>query len=276
MIRALRVALVWVALAAPAAALAQEMLTEVIPLGYRSAADLLPILKPLVPPPGTVSGLQSTLVVQTTPENLETIKHLLAELDRAPSNLFITVRRKSSGQTTVSKGEGHVAIVAGNRGAGGRGGNELTAGARILSTRSQSDGESVEQIRVLEGEPAWVEFGRSVPLAERSLTPFGRWRGAHESIQYRDLTSGFFVRARLHADRVTLDISPHRERPSPIGGGAIDLERARTTVSARLGEWVPIAASTSQFEESTGGTVYRTRDHDAQDHTLLLKVERID
>jgi len=72
----------------------EEMVTEVITVGFRSADELIAILRPLVPRPGSVSGLSNKLVIRTTPSNLAEIRSILAELDRAPANLLISVRHE--------------------------------------------------------------------------------------------------------------------------------------------------------------------------------------
>ena len=71
----------------------EEMVTEVVDVGFRSAAGLVDVLRPLVPAPGSVNAFQSQLVIRTTPANLREIRRVLASLDRAPANLLITVKR---------------------------------------------------------------------------------------------------------------------------------------------------------------------------------------
>lgn len=46
---------------------------EVIPLKYRTAEQVIPIILPMLAREGGVSGLQNQLVVRTTPANLEEI-----------------------------------------------------------------------------------------------------------------------------------------------------------------------------------------------------------
>ena len=49
-----------------AAAQAQETVLEVIDLKYRSAEQIVPMLKPLLAPGGTISSLQNRVIVRTT------------------------------------------------------------------------------------------------------------------------------------------------------------------------------------------------------------------
>lgn len=81
----------WFALAC--SAFGAELGIEVIELRYRTVEQVLPILQPLVPKPGTVSGMHSSLVVRTTPGNLAEIRRVLEAIDRVPRRLMITVRQ---------------------------------------------------------------------------------------------------------------------------------------------------------------------------------------
>src|SRR5688572_17954799 len=68
-----------------------QMVLEVIPLKYRTAEEIIPILQPMLAREGSVSGLRGQLVVRTTPANLEELRRILASVDVAPRRLQITV-----------------------------------------------------------------------------------------------------------------------------------------------------------------------------------------
>ena len=280
--------LVW-GLATHQAAHAQTMVTEVIPIKFRTAAELLHIVQPLVPKPGSVSAFQSQLIVRTTAHNLEELQRVLAELDRAPRSLMITVRQGVSEEVATDfvdafatvKG-GDIAVSAGtpSRAPGGLGAahhSEGTrAGVRALSTRSRSSDRDVQRIRVLEGREAFIRTGQAIPVADRHvIVGTGGTATVHDSIRYQNVTSGFYVVARLSADRVTLDISPHRARISERGGGAIDIQQAHTSLSGRLGEWIEIGGVTGEAQHRDGGIVYSTRARGETDRRIYLKVEQI-
>src|SRR3990172_4703612 len=78
---------------------AEEITTEVITLKHRLAAEVLPIIKPLIPPPGGVSALDAQLILRTTPANLAEIRTLLDKVDIAPRQLLITVRQGAQRDT---------------------------------------------------------------------------------------------------------------------------------------------------------------------------------
>jgi hypothetical protein len=274
--------------AMPGIASAERMVTEVINVGFRPMAEILPLIKPLVPPPGTVSGIYDKLVIKTTAENLAEIKRVLAELDRPPRSLMITVRHDVSGQLSRSEAEafgrvqsGDVTVSAGRPGrnrrgltiSGGEGPNR--AGVRVLSTRSDIQEGDVQRIRVLEGREAFIRTGQSVPVAQRNVVVTGAGATVHNTIDYKDVSTGFYVIPRLNGDRVMLDIAPKRARLSRRGGGAIDIQESATSVSARLGEWVEIG-SVDQRGNITRGSVARYgTSRRSTDHSIYLRVDEV-
>ena len=188
----LRVWIFLISLIWAGSAVSQQLVTEIIPLGYRSAAEIIPVLAPLVPPPGTVTGMYTTLVVKADAETLQAIKQILTDLDRAPRNLMITVRHGISDNLHQSGVD--TDIVLSTQGS--------QANVRVFDTRSTTDGQDVQKVQVLEGHQAFVRFGESVPLAKRSLILFGNTVTVQDSIQYQDVTTGFYALPRLNGERV--------------------------------------------------------------------------
>src|SRR5262245_32189996 len=72
---------------------AQNTVLEVIPLKYRAAEQVIPVLKPLLDPRGSISGMQNQLIIRTTPANLAELRKALASIDAMPRRLIITVRQ---------------------------------------------------------------------------------------------------------------------------------------------------------------------------------------
>src|SRR6185312_11152094 len=90
------------------AARAQQVV-EVITLGYRQAEEVIPIVRPLLAPGGTVTGINNRLVVRTTSANLAEIKQVLSAVDARPRQLMISVR-----QTSAALASREAASVSGN------------------------------------------------------------------------------------------------------------------------------------------------------------------
>ncbi len=180
----------WVLFCIATATLAQTVL-EVIPLRYRTAEQVIPIIQPMLAREGSVSGFQGQLVVRTTPANLEEIKRILASLDNAPRQLLITVRQDADTDRSRSAAElsgsvggehGRVTIPGGRDPRGGnvvlREGDDRVR-VQVIEGRSSESDRNTQSVRVMEGREAYVRVGQSVPVRERQVRrPLlaGRWR----------------------------------------------------------------------------------------------------
>jgi type II secretory pathway component GspD/PulD (secretin) len=272
-------------------AFAQTMVLEVIPLKYRAAEQVIPVLQPMLPPGASVSGFQNQLVVRTTPDNLQELRRILASLDAAPRRLLITVmqetdrerERRAAGISGSVGGEhGRVTVPenAPRRGAEVvlRDGDDHLR-ARALESRAADGVRASQTLQVLEGNSAFIQAGRAAPVTtrrvERSVVGGRVVEQVVESTDYREALTGFYVLPRVSGDRVMLEVSPQREAFSRRAPGAIDVQRVVTTLSGRLGEWIEVGGvgETRSEERSTafgaGGVsaTERTR--------VLIKVEEL-
>ena len=87
---------------------AQQSQLKIFKLKSRMAADIIPVIEPLLQGQGAVTGMRDQLIVRTTPQNLQMVEQLLAQLDTPLRNLRITVRQGMSGtrdRTRVQRGD---------------------------------------------------------------------------------------------------------------------------------------------------------------------------
>lgn len=258
------------ALASAPPAVAQRLVTEVIPIGYRPVEELLPIIRPLVPPPGGVSGIYDKIVIKSTPENIAEVKAVIAELAGPPRNLLITVSDDIQGYTRQhdarlfgSARSGDVVVSSGRKpdpSAGGiiirgdQGGGQLSQ----QESGAQLDGQ--KRVRVLEGREAFISTGQSILLSHDYGT------------RYVDASSGFYVRARVTGDSVRLDISPRRSAFN-ADDGTIEFQDVATSVSGRTGEWIPIAGVDSSTRRDTKELTAASSNIGISSSTVFLKVD---
>jgi hypothetical protein len=278
-------------LLAAGCAAAQETVLEVIPLRHRTAAEMIPIVQPLLVRDGSVSGFQGQLIVRTTPANLAEIKRILASIDTMPRQLLITVRQdadvdrsRSAAEVSGSVGgdHGRVTVPGSPDSRGGsvvlREGDDSVRLQAIEGSGSQS-GRDMQSVRVMEGREAFVRVGESAPIRERQVQRSvvgGRVvEQVVESTQYRDAATGFYVLPRVTGDRVTLDISSQRESLSKQGHRGVNVQSIVTTVSGRFGEWMEIGGmgqdASGQQSVLLGRTATATRDS----RRVLIKVEEV-
>src|SRR5262245_24427149 len=142
------------------------MLLKVVPLKYRPAADLAPVLQSLAGPGGSVVALDSRLVIRATPEGQARIAEAVQTLDVPLRSLFITV---SQARTRAAvQGSAGVDVAVSSDGA--RATHVATTGAFSASSGNQ-DQADVQRVSALEGYPALIRIGRSEPQATLGLLP---------------------------------------------------------------------------------------------------------
>ena len=268
---------------------AQVTVLEVIPLKYRTAEQVIPLIQPMLAPEGSVSGLQNQLIVRTTPDNLQEIRRILASVDTMPRRLLITVRQdadsersRRDSEISGSVGNDHARVtVPGSDDR--RGGSVVLNGgddrlrAHVLDSRSVARDRNSQTLQVLEGNSAFIRIGQSVPVPQRrevQTVVNGRVVSqVVDSVEYRDVDSGFYVLPRLAGDNVTLDINPQHDTLSRRPRGAVDVQRVATTVSGRLGEWIEIAGVDQDLGKEQSVALGRASTGGSDRRRVLVRVE---
>jgi hypothetical protein len=253
---------------------------EVIQLQHRMAEDLLPILQPLLPPGSVLTGTGNVLLVRTDPATLDQLRATVAQLDRAPRQLLISVGQSSGVAAGGTSVRGSGTVGSGDVQVGINQPPQATTGAQVVA-RSGSTSDSlrnVASVRALEGFETYISVGQSRPYTSTSVISGGGWRPPTvvQTTGFQDVQSGFFATPRINGDRVTLVISSQQQQLT--GGGRqqqVTTGSATTTVSGRLGEWIEIGGSSGQSDGRTSGLVtWGTRTESTQ-YSAWVKVEEV-
>lgn len=261
---------------------------EVIELRNRPAADLIPVIRPMLDAGGSLTGQGFQLIVRSNPGNLEQIRHLVNALDTAPEQLLISVFQGTERDLRALAMSGglryendHVEGSAGDhssqqRGAGIRYSTDGTSvTARTLATRGRLSDNPIHQLRVTSGSEGYVETGQSIPYFSGSVWRGPRGTSVESAVDYKDVTTGFYVLPRVRGEHVTLEISPHKNAVSQTRAGAIDTQRATTTVSGPLGEWLQIGGVTEQVERSGSGIGNIASTGSRTNASIWIRAERV-
>lgn len=237
---------------------------ETLTLRHRTADQIMPVLQPLLDPGGSLAGAGNKLFVRTSARNLADLRRVLDSLDQPLRRLMISVRH---GGELVGQAGG--AELAGRVGTGG-----AEVGARAYSSRSSREENLVQQVQTVEGARAFINVGQSLPLPLQQvvLTPAGAV--VSRTVVFQELGTGFHAEPRLAGDRVTLDISPRHDTPGPVPGSA-NLQRLSTTVSGRLGEWLPLGGSVQDTAGEQAGTVHYGTRNARDTRRIWLKVDEL-
>lgn len=263
---------------------------EVIELRHRSAEELLPIVRPLLDKDDVASGMNNRLILRASPERIAEIKKLLVSLDSAPRRLKITVMQDVDADTIARLTEisGSVGVGRDARvtvpGSGDTGGLVVETGrgqdrlrARVYSTRTLETDRKTQQLQVMEGNRALVSSGLSVPVPVRQVIQRPWGTEIVDSVEYRQVDSGFYVLPRVSGDRVTLEISTQDD--ALASGGAYPTMRTQqtsSTVSGRLGEWM-VLGEIGRRSGGDGSTIStRSASRSQEQRNVLIKVEEME
>lgn len=246
---------------------------EIIELRHRLYDELRPVLGPLLDPGATLTGSGSRLIVRSTPANLAELRQAVAALDTRAQRLRITVSTTRVADSAIE------AFELGARGGGVTIGTPPGAddglSARIARTRGRDDGAGLHTVLTLDGQSAFVDTGEAVPQPFYSTQwgPLGG--GVQAGVDHVEIRSGFHVTPRLRGDEVQLEISAQREDFARDGAGDITLGGVDTTLSGRLGEWLPLGGSAQTALGERDELVARTRRGDDSRTTYWIRVDLV-
>src|SRR5262245_12914799 len=250
---------------------------EIIQLKYRTAAELIPILRPLVEPGGAVSGMQNTLVIRAGRANIAQLREVLETLDRTPRRLLISVRQDAGGSFeqrgvgasgTVASGDARVSVNEPPRRESG-----VTIGA--FDSSGSRNASMATQVQALEGSPALISIGQSMPVQTTVVTPTPGGTVVQRTTGFQNTGSGVYVIPRLSGDRVFLDITQAASSPGRQVAGAAEVQQISTTASGRLGEWFPLGGVDQSATRAQSGTLYGASGARASSSSVWVKVDEI-
>lgn len=230
---------------------------EIIPLHHRLVSEVLPLLRPLLAPEGTLTGTDNQLIIRTTPVNLAEIERALASIDVPFTRLRIAVAQSRVDHSNV--GSASAGVRYRTTGAA----SELALDARTVTSAGRDDQHVVQSVLTLDGQPAYINVGQitAVPVVLGNGLAPGEWVGIGNSVQ--TASTGFYVTPHLRQDSVLLSLDTRLERFAPDGSNAIASNATTVSLNAQLGEWVVVGGSTQR-----GG-------QNASDYQLLIRVERV-
>ena len=261
--------------------LAEQTSLEIIDLHSRSTNEIIPVLKPLLDNNTAITGTGYQLIIRANPEKMTEIKALIAKLDQTPRTLIISVMHGTdlnleelnasiSGQVKIND---NTNIETGN--------NEHSIDdntrikLKINQTAARDNESDTYQVRVLEGNVAYIQTGKAIPVPERTVINNGTNVVTQDSIRYRDITSGFYALPRIRGKMVTIDISPNKENLSKHGAGVINTQSMHTSVSTELGKWIDIGGVNEESHRESTGIIYKTRQRNENNYRIFIKIEEV-
>ncbi|HPI59372.1 hypothetical protein [Zoogloea sp.] len=237
---------------------------EIITLRHRSADQIVPALRPLVEPGGALSTLDDKLLIRVSPANLVELQAAISALDVPLRRLLVSVR-----QSQQDEGQGGEISLSG-RVAPGNSRILIEGGA---GRQARTEGIN-QQVQVVEGGRALIRVGQSLPVPMREWRSTGAGWQALDSVRYTDVGSGFLAAPQLLGEQVSIEIAPAMERVGP--NGVIESTRLATTVSGRVGQWIPLGSSQSDTRRFGYGTSGIQQGNTRSQALVWLRVDVLD
>ena len=250
---------------------------QIIDLKNRPADEIIPVIKPMLKPNDAITGTGFQLFLRTDAKTLEEVTRLLKVMDKAPRNLVIKVRNNldSESNSTDFNTSGNyeigddVRVVVGDRPPKDKG-----TKVRINSNRSSTDRDTEHMIRVIEGGQAFITAGEIRPYEHRTIITHNHGVSVYDSVDYQDITSGFYVTPRLTGNnKVSLQVQPHYRTINEERAGTIDVQESDTTVEAKLGEWIQIGGIDTDANSKDSGILSTSRNSNNIRSDIFIKVD---
>jgi len=224
-----------------------------IQLQNRPAEEIIPIVKPLLNPGEVITASGFKLFLRASPASVEQVRDIIDALDVASKMLQISVFQGSERDLNTVAINGNLRIESGDAsvGAGVGSGGKQAAGnisydsanvsGDINANSSQTSKVSnpVHQLRVTEGTEGFIQTGNQLAYSSYN-----------NGTEFKDVTTGFYVLPRIRGSGVMLKVRPFKNSQSNTRAGSIDTQSANTTISGRLGEWLPLGGVSEQFKRS--------------------------
>ncbi|KAF7599776.1 MAG: hypothetical protein CGU28_01500 [Candidatus Dactylopiibacterium carminicum] len=219
---------------------------EIIPLQHRLPEQVLPVLQPLLEPGESLSAMSGKLILRASPASIARVQETLAAIDQPARRLLITVRQGSTQDESRTQADVRGDLRIDPQGVQPR--IRLDAGNQRTQNRNQGE----QQVQTVEDGEALITLGTSVPTPVERVE-YGPGGGTIiRETRYVQAASGFMARPRLADERVTVTIAPQQARLTQ--GGRIQGSGLSTTVSGRLGEWLPLGSVSVQGSQHGSGT----------------------
>jgi hypothetical protein len=262
-------------------ALADE--TRIIFLKNHTAADLIPVIRPLLGPTDAITGTDYRLIVRTSDERFAEIEKIIARLDVARRQLRITVQQSVAATSDNSNvgvsgnvGDGDVRVRLPRPSRSGSGGAVIERdGVRIETRQSRvtSRHNNSQFVNTLDGSRAFVRVGQSIPHVQRILLLSGRNLVLAEGVAYHDIVTGFDVLPRVQGDRIRVEITPRLSSLRDPRTGLVDFQEFSTTVTVKPGEWIDIGGLSGQGAEVRRAILSSASSDANEQRTVMIKVD---
>ena len=248
--------------------------TLVYPMQYRTAAEAVPMVQPLLSPGGraVADARTNALLVVDDEEAIQRVREFLAGFDKPGKMVRIRVRFDESGTRETTSVEGS-ARASGKDWSASAGKPMTKDGVSVrLQERSRlHQGSSEFFVTVVSGGAAYIMVGQDILYTQRwvDLTRYAR---ITEAVTIQRIETGFEVIPVILKDHADLEITPRISHGGPRPG-VIRLMEASTRLVAPVGQWVTIGGASEQSNEVISAVLEAGRGERRSVNSISLLVE---
>jgi len=223
-----------------------------IPIKYRVASEVLPLVKGLLSPTGeaVVDEMTNSLFITDNEKTIQKIRAFLPEVDVMGRQVRIRVKfqeihlagdRSLSAEGSVSGNGWKVSKDRSKQG-------DFTIDVRNESSLKHRSSESF--VSVISGSAAYIVAGEDIPYRERWIYLSRRYAKLVDTVVFRRVETGFDVRPVVAGNIAHIDITPRISYVSSEGEeGTIHFTSTQTRLSVPLGQWVSIGGTSGKENE---------------------------
>jgi len=226
--------------------------TVKIPITYREASEVLPLIKTMLSPKGeaVADKMTNSLIITDNEESIQKIRTFLPNVDVLGKQVRIRVKFKevrSSNDRSLSAG-GNVSGKEWEVSKGRKKRRGLSVDVVDESTSKKRSSESF--ITVTSGSSAYIIAGEDIPYRERWLYLSRRYAQLVDTVVFRRVETGMEVRPVVTGKVAHINITPRISYESTEGKeGTIHFTSAQTSVTVPLGQWVSIGGTSDKENE---------------------------
>lgn len=261
-------------------AMSDSRKTHVIQLYNQIPQTMIPAIRPLLDEGDTITNFGNQIIISTAPANIPEIDELVTRLDKRMRNLLITVQNNQSG-TDADTTEGAVGVYTDEniridtgeplKQKGGLTISHDGIGYHKNESKTRRTQQIEQQIRAIEGNPAFIYTGESMNIPSRD-------RYGNIYTTEVDAKRGFYLVARLLDDNtVLLEVSLSNDTFDPDSQQTVvNTERLASTVSGSTGEWISLGSLRLGDDQKSSGLVKKITANESSLTGISIKVVPLD
>jgi type II secretory pathway component GspD/PulD (secretin) len=225
--------------------------TMVYPMQYRTAAEALPMVQPLLSPEGraVADARTNALLVVDDEETIQRVREFLQGFDKLGKQVRIRVRFDESGARERTSVEGRARASGEDWSvSAGRPTRKDGVEVRVQDRSRTQQGSSEFFVTVVSGSAAYIMVGQDILYTQRWVELTRRYARITESVTIQRIETGFEVMPVILKDHVDIEITPRITHGGP-GLRVIHFTEASTRLMAPIGQWVTMGGASQQSNE---------------------------